>query len=161
MHALNNLLVACVLSLTAPVVLADLESGQTLPRFDIELLSGETLTTKQLAGKPAAYLFWATWCHVCRSELPAYQKLHARYQAAGFRVIALSLDESAAAASAFWADAGYTFPVAMRTDTLRYAFGSIKGTPTLYLVNREGRLVMKHIGDIDAAELEAMIKSLL
>lgn len=161
MHALKNLFAVIVLGLSAPSAFADLEPGQTLPRLDIELVGGEMLTATQLAGKPAAYLFWATWCHVCRGELPAYQKLHARYQARGFRMIALSLDESAATVRAFWADAGYSFPVAMRTDALREAFGGIKGTPTLYVVDRDGRLMKKQLGDIDAAELDALIKSLL
>lgn len=161
MHALKNLLVAVVLGLSAPMAFADLEPGQTLPPLDIELLGGETLTAAQLAGKPAAYLFWATWCHVCRDELPAYQQLHAQYQARGFRVIALSLDESAAEARKFWADAGYSFPVAMRTDAIRDAFGGIKGTPTLYVIDREGRLVKKQLGGVGADELEAMIKPLL
>ncbi len=161
MHALKNLLAVIVLSLSAPMAFADLEPGQTLPRLDIELLGGETLTATQLAGKPVAYLFWATWCHVCRGELPSYQKLHAQYQARGFRVIALSLDESAADVKKFWADAGYSFPVAMRSDALRDAFGDIKGTPTLYVIDREGRLVKKQLGDIDAGELEQLIKRLL
>lgn len=161
MLALKNILAAIILGLTASVALADLEPGQTLPRLDIELLDGETLAASQLAGKPVAYLFWATWCHVCRAELPSYQKLYAKYQARGFRVVALSLDESAAEAKHFWAIAGYSFPVAMRTDALREAFGGIRGTPTLYVVDREGRLVKKQLGDIDPRELEAIVKQLL
>jgi thiol-disulfide isomerase/thioredoxin len=161
MHALKYLLLVIVLSLSAPVAFADLKPGQALQSVDIELLNGDTLTAKQLAGKPAAYLFWATWCHICRSELPAYQKLHARYQARGFRVIALSLDESATEVKQFWADAGYTIPVAMRTDALRDAFGDIRGTPTLYVIDRKGRLVKKQLGGISPDELEAIIKRLL
>ena len=161
MLALKNILAVIVLGLSASAALADLEPGQMLPRLDIELLDGETLTANQLAGKPVAYLFWATWCHVCRAELPTYQKLHAQYQARGFRVVALSLDESATVAKRFWAITGYTFPVAMRSDALREAFGGIKGTPTLYVVDRAGRLVKKQLGDIDPAELEAIIKQLL
>lgn len=161
MHVLKNLLVVIVLSLSAPVAFADLEPGQTLPSLDIKLLGGKTLTATQLAGKPAAYLFWATWCPMCRAELPAYQQLHARYQARGFRVIALSLDESVTEVKKFWADAGYTIPVAMRTDALRDAFGDIVGTPTLYIIDRKGRLVRKQLGGISPDELEAIIKRLL
>lgn len=161
MQTLKYLLVVIVLSLSTPVAFADLEPGQKLPRFNIELLDGETLTAAQMAGKPAAYLFWATWCHVCRSELPAYQMLHARYKARGFQVIALSLDESVSEVRKFWADAGYDIPVAMRTDALRDVFGGIKGTPTLYIVDREGRLVKKQLGGMDADELEQIIKRLL
>lgn len=160
MRALNNLLVIIGLCLSASVAIADVEPGQKLPQFDIELLDGKTLTATQMSGKPAAYLFWATWCHVCRDELPTFQKVHLRYQGRGFRMVALSLDESAADVKQFWADAGYTFPVAMRTSALRNAFGGIRGTPTLYIVDREGRLVQKHLGAIDAAEFEATIKSL-
>lgn len=161
MQTLKNRLLAILLSLAASMAFADLGPGQTLPPLDISLLDGKTLTSTELTGKPAAYLFWATWCPICREELPAYQQLQVRYQARGFRVIALSLDKSESEVKRFWADAGYTIPVAMRTDELRDAFGDIRGTPTLYLIDRKGRLVKKHLGGISAAELEAMIKQLL
>lgn len=76
-------------------------------------------------------------------------------------MLALSLDETAAEAKRFWADAGYSFPVAMRSDALHDAFGDINGTPTLYVVDRRGCLVKKQLGGIDPSELEAIIKRLL
>lgn len=161
MQTLKNLLAVILLGLATSVALADLEPGQTLRPVDIKLLGGETLSAQQLAGKPAVYLFWATWCGVCIEELPSYQALHNAYKARGFRVIAISLDKSASDAAEFWKDNGYTFPVAMRTDEMREGFGGIKGTPTLYLIDKAGRLKLKHLGGIPMDELEARIKDLL
>ena len=127
----------------------------------LELVDGSMLTTAQLAGKPAAYLFWATWCHVCRTELPLYQRLHTMHSGSGFRVIAVSLDETAGPVRDFVSEQRYTLPVMMRSDTLRRIFGPIMGTPTLFLVDREGRIVFKHLGNIDEKDLDARIRLML
>lgn len=161
MYALKALLVGLAFYLSASSAMAELYAGRSLERMDIELLDGKSLTANQLAGKPTAYLFWATWCHICRSELPGYQKLYAKFHTRGFRVIAVSLDNSASEVRKFWKTAGYTFPVAMRTNAIRSAFGDIRGTPTLFLIDREGRMVEKRLGEIDPDELEAMIQGLL
>ncbi|MBI5789934.1 MAG: TlpA family protein disulfide reductase [Rhodocyclales bacterium] len=161
MFALRTLLVVIAVSLSTPAAMADPEVGRTLKHVDIRLLGGESLAATELAGKPVAYVFWATWCHVCRHELPVYQKLQNAHGARGLRVIALSLDESESAVKAFWRDAGYSLPVAMRTTALRAALGGIRGTPTLYLVDRDGRLVEKLLGEIDPDQLDAMIRKLL
>lgn len=161
MQTLKNLLAVLLLGIAPLAAFADPGVGDQVPQRDIELLDGKTLSAQQLAGKPAAYLFWATWCGVCIEELPGYQALHNAYKARGFRVIAISLDKSASDATEFWKDNGYTFPVAMRTDEMREGFGGIKGTPTLYLIDKAGRLNLKHLGGIPMDELEARIKDLL
>lgn len=164
MQTIRNYMAALLLVIAPLAALADwadLAEGDRLPSLDIRLLNGDTLSASQVAGKPTAYLFWATWCPICREELPAYQALHNTYKAQGFRVVAISLDESVSQAAEFWKSRAYTFPVAMRTGEIREAFGRIKGTPTLYLIDGKGRLNLKHMGSISMDELAARVKTLL
>ena len=155
---LVSLTLLCLISVG---VRAESDTGARVPPQRLELVDGSILTSAQLAGRPAAYLFWATWCHVCQAEFPAYQRLHETYSGSGFRVIAVSLDDSPGVVRDFVRDHGYRLPVAMRTEAIRKAFGPIKGTPTVFLVDREGLVVFKNLGGINYDELSERIRSIL
>lgn len=151
-----------VLALCAVVVHAgDLKVGQSAPRLDAELVDGRILRARQLDGKVVLQYFWATWCPICRSDLPHLQKLYEGYKPRGFEIVAQSLDDDQSAVFDFWRRMGYTFPVAMRSDETRAGFGPIKGTPTLFLIDRGGTLRLKYLGTLPDGALEAQIDMLL
>ena len=43
-------------------------------------LDGNTITSKDLAGKVSIFNFWATWCPPCRAEIPDLVKLQEQYK---------------------------------------------------------------------------------
>ncbi len=150
-----------VFGLLSFTVRADLGTGDDAPRLDIELVGGKTLAASQLDGKVVVYMFWATWCPICQHELPEFQRVRDRYKSRGLEIVALSLDESAGMVADFWRHNGYTFPVAMRSDEARQGFGNIKGTPTIFIVDRKGKVAYKHLGGMPDGELEKRIEALL
>lgn len=135
--------------------------GRSAPKLDTELADGRMLSARQLEGKVVLQYFWAAWCPICRGELPQLQKLYETYQPRGLEIIAQSLDDDPSAVLEFWRKGDYTFPVAMRSDETRVGFGPIKGTPTLFLVDRRGTVRLKHLGALPDGALEAQIKALL
>lgn len=139
----------------------DLQVGQTAPKLDTELADGRILPARQLEGKVVLQYFWATWCPFCRDHLPQLQKLYEAYQPRGLEIIAQSLDDDPSAVLEFWRKGGYTFPVAMRSDETRAGFGPIKGTPTLFLIDRRGTVRLRRLGTLPDGALEAQIKALL
>ena len=152
-----------VLALFAVVAPAgDLQVGWTAPRLDTNLLDGRILPAHHLEGKVVLQYFWATWCPFCRAHLPQMQKLYERYQRRGLEIIAQSLDdEDQSVVVEFWRKGGYTFPVTMRSEETRAGFGPIKGTPTLFLIDRSGTVRFKHLGTPPDGALEAQINALL
>ncbi len=138
-----------------------LQLGRTAPKLDTELTDGRILFSRQLEGKVVLQYFWATWCPICRGELPQLQKLYEAYQPRGLEIIAQSLDDDPSAVLEFWRKGGYTFPVAMRSDETRAGFGPIKGTPTLFLIDRRGTVRLRRVGTLPDGALEAQIKALL
>jgi len=108
-----------------------LEAGQPAPKLDTKLIDGKVLAASQTEGKVVVQLFWATWCPICASELPGFQKLYTAYKPRGLEIIAVSLDRDPGEVKEFWRAHGYTFPVAMRSDTIRQGYGRIVGVPTL------------------------------
>ncbi|PKO72184.1 MAG: hypothetical protein CVU20_03275 [Betaproteobacteria bacterium HGW-Betaproteobacteria-14] len=161
MNPIRNAFIVLLLGMLALTARADLGQGDRAPWLDIDLIGGKTLAASQLDGKVVVYMIWATWCPICLHELPEFQKVHDRYKSRGLEIVALSLDDSAGKVADFWRHHGYTFPVAMRSDEARQGFGNIKGTPTIFIVDRKGKVAYKHLGGMPDGELEKRIEALL
>lgn len=161
MKSIRECAVLLLFSAFALTAHADLEQGQMAPKLDTTLIDGKVLTRSQTEGKVVVQLFWATWCHICVGDLPDFQKLHETYKSRGLAIVAVSLDRDAGEVREFWREYGYTFPVAMRSDGMRRAYGRLVGTPTLFLIDRRGIVRLKHLGHMSYDEIEAEIKPLL
>jgi len=148
-------------STALPYAHAAVDVGDAAPSEAIKLVDGPTLSPTQLRGKVVLTVFWATWCPICMRELPEYQHLRERYAPAGFEVVALSVDDSPEPVRDYVRRAEIRFPVALRTPTLKEAWGPIQGTPLVFLTDRSGIVRAKHLGAPDLGELEARIKALV
>lgn len=152
---------ALALGLFAQAVRADPEPGKPIPAFDSLLLDGRTLKGEQLAGKPLLVVFWATWCPVCRKELPQLEQIYRRHKGRGLEILAVSIDAERLEVDEFWRDHEYTFPVAMRTERHSAVFGITKTPPRFFLIDRQGVLRFKHLGEVAPDKLEAQLRPLL
>jgi hypothetical protein len=56
---------------------------------------------------------------------------------------------------------GINYPVAMTTPEIRAAYGGIAALPTLFVINRDGGIVQKHVGLYDPALYELEVRALL
>ncbi|NND64244.1 MAG: TlpA family protein disulfide reductase [Flavobacteriaceae bacterium] len=66
------------------------ESDPAIPTYDYAALEKEFFAEK---GNPIYVVnFWATWCKPCVKELPAFEKLQAKYRNENVEVVLVSLD---------------------------------------------------------------------
>ena len=73
--------------------------------------------------------------------MPQWQKFYDAYKEKGFELIAVSIDEDEKLLRSVSKERGFTFPVAWRyDDKTDDNFGDIIGTPTLYIVDRNGKV---------------------
>lgn len=149
------------LSVTPLLAQAAIEVGDSAPAEAISQVEGSTLFPMQLRDKVVLTVFRATWCPICMRELPEYQRLREKYVAAGFEVVAFSLDDHPASVREYVHRAGIQFPVAMRTPRIKETWGPVQGTPLVFLTDRQGLVSAKHLGAPDLGELELRIKALL
>jgi peroxiredoxin len=154
-------ILSIVVLLLALVAHAQPGIGQPVPAFDTRLLDGSTLSGQALKGRVVLVVFWATWCPACQKELPQLQSLYEKYRDRGFEILALSIDADKFVVEEFWKDHEYAFPVAMRGAAHGKVFGAVRGTPTLFLIDRKGVLRFSSIGRIGKDKLEALLLPLL
>lgn len=71
-----------------------LQEGDTAPDFSLqEFNTGKRVSLKEYtASKKIVMLeFWATWCDICKTEIPRLQREYDKYKDKGYQVLAITL----------------------------------------------------------------------
>jgi thiol-disulfide isomerase/thioredoxin len=132
----------------------------TVGDFTVRDLDGRTISSASLRSKVTVVNFWATWCGPCRAEIPDLVALQEKYRDT-LQVIGISQDEAPAeVVRRFAADHRVNYPIVMMTADLEKLFPGVVALPTSYILDRDGRIVQKHVGMLTAAATEAEVRVL-
>lgn len=102
--------------------------------------------------RPAVVNVWATWCGPCRAELPVL----ARALQAGEPVILVNGGEEPAQVRAFLESVGVSQVTFLDSGPLRQAW-RVSGYPSTFVVDRAGRVTARHLGPLNAPQLQALL----
>jgi thiol-disulfide isomerase/thioredoxin len=149
----------------AGVVRADVKVGETFPALAtsgvVNLAGGELPAT---AGQVVLVDFWASWCAPCKASFPAMAKLHTDYVSRGLVIAAVSIDEKAPAALAFWKKQSPPFATLHDREQKLVKHVVVPTMPTSYLLDRHGKVRFVHEGfhgDATDKEVRREIDALL
>ena len=144
---------------------AEVKVGDRFPDLaaaGVVALAGGALPEVQ--GKVVLVDFWASWCAPCKASFPVMGRLHHDYAGRGLVIVAVGIDEKAAAAQGFWKKMNPPFAtVHDRTQALVKQV-VVPTMPTSYLIGRDGRVRSIHQGfrgDATDRELRKEIEALL
>jgi thiol-disulfide isomerase/thioredoxin len=145
----------------AATIIRFVKNPQPVPAFTAKDLDGNPVSTADWPGKVTLVTFWATWCQPCRAEIPALISLQKQYPDQ-LRVVGISVDDSPVdEVKDFVKKAGINYPVVMATKEIAEKFGGVPALPTSFVINREGRVVQKHVGLYPSAVYDREIRALL
>ena len=107
--------------------------------------------------------FSATWCSDCVKEMPRIVETHRKYAPRGYETIAIAVQkDDPAMVAQFAAQRALPFKVAFDgTGDVAAGFGVPRVTPVSYLIDREGRVLKRYVGQPDWAELHSAIEEAL
>lgn len=139
------------------------ESEASLPDLPFTQLDGSQHRLTQLKGKVTLINFWATSCSTCVREMPKLVETYQKYQAQGYDTLAIAMDyDPPAYVMQFARSRQLPFRVAMDHDgAIAKAFGPVQLTPTTFVVDRQGRVVKRYVGEPDFKALHTLIEKLL
>lgn len=145
------LFVLCSLSGKAQEVTADstgyiVRVGEMAPNFTITLTDGKRITLSELRGKVVMLQFTASWCGVCRKEMPFIEKdiwLKHKDNSA-FVLIGIDRDEPLDKVIAFGKSTGVTYPLGLDPGADIFAKYALRnaGITRNVLIDKDGRIVM-------------------
>ncbi len=176
--SIKALLMVVVMLAMLPVFLAAQQAipelGHTLtalpepkaaPVFTLQDLDEEPHALERYRGKVILLNFWATWCPPCRREMPSMERLYQMLKGDGFVVLAVNQWEEPDHVFAYIGqlDTDPTFPILFDAESqVAKAYG-VKGLPTTFLLDKEGRIRYRAVGgrEFDHPDVEAVIRQLL
>ncbi len=156
-------LLRAIVALPAAAGLAACARREPAPDFAYTLLDGTRGHTQALRGKVLLVNFWATTCAVCVAEMPKIVDTHRRFQARGFETLAVAMAyDPPASVSMFAERRQLPFGVVIdNTGDIARRYGPVEATPTTFLIDRRGAIVLRWLGEPDFGVLHASIEKLL
>jgi thiol-disulfide isomerase/thioredoxin len=109
--------------------------------------------------------FWATWCAPCREEMPGLDALERDFGGERFAVVPIATGRNALPGiERFFAETGVTaLPVLLDPKQALARDSGVLGLPVTLIVNPEGQIVARMLGDADWAgeSARAIVAALL
>jgi peroxiredoxin len=134
-----------------------IKGNKKAPDFSLKDLNGKKFEMKQFKGKVIFLNFWATWCGPCKEEMPGLEVLHRQFKEKNFVLLTISVDyEGMKPVREFIDKHQYTFPVLLDPKSETLDPFEVKGIPTTFLVDKNGRMIGKAIGSRDWKSPEVM-----
>jgi cytochrome c-type biogenesis protein len=130
------------------------------PDVQFTRLDGQTMRLKDLHGRVVLLNFWATWCIPCRSEIPSLSAMQKDFDSRGLSVIGVSYDDTADMVRSFQKDIRQDYEIVLGGRDVGAQLPA-SPLPTTYIIDREGRIREKMIGERSRAIFEAAVKPLL
>jgi thiol-disulfide isomerase/thioredoxin len=123
-------------------------------------LDGREVSMAALRGKVVLVNFWATWCGPCRAEIPDLVALQEKYRD-NLQVIGISQDEAPVdLVRRFAVQHRMNYPVVMSSPEIEAMFPGVNALPTSFVVDRQSRIVQKHVGMLRAELTEHETRAL-
>ncbi len=109
--------------------------------------------------EPVLLVFWATWCAFCAQELPDLKTFHRQYRKE-INVLVVVSDEDKTTVKNYIKDNDISFSILLDKDRKTWNQYSVRGTPTHFLINKQGEIVSERPGLTRVEDLETMLTTL-
>ncbi|NRO94553.1 redoxin family protein [Paraburkholderia sp. NMBU_R16] len=137
-------------------------TSQRVPDATFTLLSGQKVSTADLKGKVYLVNFWATSCATCVKEMPQMVETYNRFKGRGLEFVAVAMNYDAPMYVANYAQTRQLpFKVAMDDGSAAKQFGNVQLTPTTFVVDKNGTILKRYVGEPQFAELDKLLQNAL
>ena len=129
-------------------------------------INSEPLELKDLRGRVVLIEFWTFGCYNCRNTLPHLKDWDSRYREKGLSVIGVHSPEfdeerNVETLRSQVASLGIRYPVVSDNDYQTWNAYKVEAWPTVFLLDKQGRIRWMRVGEGDYEEAERLIQKLL
>lgn len=131
----------------------------TAQAFNLTDSKGKVHRLADYKGKWVLVNFWATWCPPCLDEIPDLVSLH-ESKKNNLAVIGVAMEYLDPKAVLDFADQQMiSYPIVLGNSAISKQVGTVRGLPTTYLYNPQGKIVAYNVGPLTRADVEKYISS--
>lgn len=126
-------------------------------------LEGSLQPLSRWRGQVLVLNFWASWCAPCREEMPDFASLRAQYRPRGVEFVGLAIDNPANVTQ-FLQRQPVNYPILVG-EGAAHSLARLLGNPTgalpyTVVFDREGKIVLTHLGRLPRATLETALRKI-
>ena len=139
--------------------------AQAAPDVTFTTIDGQRISLRELRGQVVLVKFWATDCVTCVKQMPGTIADYQQYGPQGLRTVAVAMKyDPPNYVLNFAQTRKLPFPVALdTTGAAALAFGDVRLTPTAFLIDKQGNIIKRYLGEYDRdafhAEIEKALKA--
>jgi thiol-disulfide isomerase/thioredoxin len=126
-------------------------------------MAGRQQALSQWRGQVLVLNFWASWCAPCREEMPDFVALRTQYHPHGAEFVGIAIDNADNVAH-FLQQLPVNYPILLgggSAHTLARELGNPSGAlPYTIVLDRDGKVVLSHLGRLPRATLEAALRKI-
>ncbi len=158
--------------LAGPAVAQPLRDGLSVtyksppaPQLVLEGLDGKIYDLVDYRGRIVVVNFWATWCPPCIEEMPTLQRMWEKLSPSGLELLAVNVGEARENITTFLSrfEPRLTFPILRDTTGETFASWRVRGLPTTYVIDKQGRIIYEAQGgrNMDSEHIQGLLKALI
>lgn len=154
-----GIVVAVLLLVISLFAYQSFSNKQVAPKLDFTNIQGTKISQQALQGRVYMVNFWATSCATCIKEMPqmiaSYEKF--RSQGLEFFAVAMSYDPPNYVLN-FTETRQLPFHVVLdHQDKIAKAYGDVKLTPTTFVIDKQGNIIKRYVGEPSFDELNQLL----
>ena len=129
------------------------------PDVTFTTIEGKKISMASLKGKMVLVNFWATDCPGCIAEMPKLVETYNQYHNEGFEMVAVAMSyDPPSQVLNYTQKKALPFPVMHDgLGEMATKFNEVALTPTTFIIDKQGRVVRKVIGELDFSSLHALL----
>ena len=142
--------------------LPTIKLGAPAPAFTLEQLDGPSVRfPEQSRGQVVAVRFWADWCPFCRSEMTALEPVYRQHRDRGLVILAVNVMQPPETVRKFIQELGVSYDVLLDRQGEVMRSYRVMGLPMTFIVDRQGVIRARIVGESTPQVFERAITNLL
>ena len=137
--------------------------GKSAPDFELPVIyngdPGDMVRLSNLQGQAVVLSFWASWCGPCKATAPSVSRLASRLNNEGVSVIGVNTTDDPKKAVAYADMIKASFPVVFDGDGKVGSLYGVSSLPTIVVIDKNGMVIAKRTGAMDAGSIESIVLS--
>ena len=145
------------------ILFFNLNDKKQAPDIAFTTIEGKKITMPSLKGQVVLVNFWATDCPGCIAEMPKLVETYQQYHAKGLEIIAVAMPTDPISQVQNYVQKNQLpFPVVHDDNAdITSQFDDVRLTPTTFMIDSQGHLMGKIIGEIDFTTLHKTLDKAL